>query len=241
MAKVKNLKGFIHPQTKIEVLEFIEIKNHAAYWKCKCSCGKEFIARGADISNGHTSSCGCKRNEKIKKIGLSNKNKYIIDLTNQRFGKLLVLEKTDQRNSSRSVIWKCQCDCGNIAYISGACLQEGQISCGKCLTSKGENKIAQLLKDNNIPFEQQKTFNDCRFPDTNYLAKFDFWVNNKYIIEYDGIQHFDVRFGWNKPDIFEKTQIRDNFKNNWCKEHNIPIIRISYKDYNNLSITDLLL
>lgn len=38
----------------------------------------------------------------------------------------------------------------------------------------------------NIPFETQKTFNDCYF-ESGWPAKFDFFVQNKYIIEYDGI------------------------------------------------------
>ena len=32
----------------------------------------------------------------------------------------------------------------------------------------------------------------------------------------------------------------NNFKNNWCKEHNIPIIRIPYTHYKNLNINHLL-
>lgn len=34
------------------------------------------------------------------------------DLTGKRFGKLIVLEATEKRKS-RSIVWKCQCDCGN--------------------------------------------------------------------------------------------------------------------------------
>jgi very-short-patch-repair endonuclease len=53
------------------------------------------------------------------------------------------------------------------------------------LRSTGENKIAALLKENNISFEQEKILLK------NY--RFDFYVNNLYIIEYDGIQHFEQR------------------------------------------------
>lgn len=87
-------------------------------------------------------------------------------------------------------------------------------------------------------------FNDCRFTDTQYMAKFDFFINNKYIIEYDGKQHFKYFKSvnnWNTKDNFEKTQKHDNFKNQWCKENNIPIIRIPYTHFDNLCIEDLLL
>lgn len=54
----------------------------------------------------------------------------LIDLTGQRFGRLIV-----QRRSGTSihgkVLWECSCDCGNIAAIKGNCLQSGDTkSCG---------------------------------------------------------------------------------------------------------------
>ena len=42
----------------------------------------------------------------------------IIDLTGQKFNKLTVIEKTDERKN-RQVVWKCRCDCGNISYVVG--------------------------------------------------------------------------------------------------------------------------
>lgn len=38
-----------------------------------------------------------------------------------------------------------------------------------------------------------------------------------------------------------KVQEHDIFKNNWCKENNIPIIRIPYTHLKDLCIEDLLL
>ena len=38
---------------------------------------------------------------------------------------------------------------------------------------------------------------------------------------------------------FLKIQQRDAFKNNWCKEHKIPLIRIPYTHYDNLCLEDL--
>lgn len=71
------------------------------------------------------------------------------------------------------------------------------------------------------------------------MARFDFYVDNKYIIEFDGKQHFEIN------DFFEQTlqQIKehDNFKNEYCKNHNIPIIRIPYYKLESLTIEDLLM
>lgn len=238
MGKIKDLTGQKF-DSGIEVLEFAEIKNRAAHWKCKCHCGNTFITRGADLTNGHTKSCGCLGKKRVQQMGKKNKNKYIKDLTNQRFGSLTAIEATEKRDSGRCVIWKCKCDCGNIIELSSHVLVQGQISCG-CNKSKGELKIAQLLLEAKIPFETQKSFDSCRFPDTNRAAKFDFYVNNQYLIEYDGIQHFDSRFGWNTSDNFEKIQLRDAYKTQWCKENNIRLIRIPYTKYDNLTLQDLI-
>ena len=54
----------------------------------------------------------------------------IKDLTGQRFGDLVVLEITPERKN-RQVVWKCQCDCGNITYVVGQALRSGHTkSCG---------------------------------------------------------------------------------------------------------------
>lgn len=58
------------------------------------------------------------------------------------------------------------------------------------MRSEGEDTIRKLLLQYNIPFEEQKTFKTCVFNDSGYLAKFDFFIDNKYLIEYDGEQHF---------------------------------------------------
>ena len=36
----------------------------------------------------------------------------------------------------------------------------------------------------------EKTFSTCINPKTGKQLRFDFYVNNKYLIEYDGIQHY---------------------------------------------------
>ena len=56
------------------------------------------------------------------------------------------------------------------------------------VNSYWEKRISEILKENNISFETQKTFESCRFPNTNYLAKFDFYLPNlNILIEYNGI------------------------------------------------------
>lgn len=222
------------------IISFAYMKNKSSYWNCKCACGTEFVVRGADFSNGHTKSCGCHKISR-KKYNPETQKYKIKDLTNQRFGKLKVIKDSGKRDSGRCVIWICECDCGHIAEISSHCLRQGTVSCGQCKASKGEITIANILLENNIPFETQKSFDTLRFDDTNRKGFFDFYVNNKYIIEFDGIQHYDIRFGWNNEENFLRNQYHDLLKNNWCKQNNIPLIRIPYTHLNSLTLQDLLL
>lgn len=108
--------------------------------------------------------------------------------------------------------------------------------------SVGENIIRQLLIKNNINFTREATFGTCLFPNTNYPAKFDFFIEGKYLLEFDGEQHFfaSERF-WNTIEQVQKTQEHDIYKNQWCKENNIPLIRIPYTKLNTLTIEDLIL
>lgn len=53
-----------------------------------------------------------------------------IDLSGQRFGRLVVLCE-DGRAKNGGVIWKCHCDCGNETHVTGDSLRKGRTtSCG---------------------------------------------------------------------------------------------------------------
>ena len=202
-----------------------------ARWKCSCKCGNISIVEGKTLVAGKTKSCGCLQKETASQIGKSN----IKDLTNMRFGKLVVKYPTAQRKSA-SVVWYCECDCGGtLEVLSGNLVQGKTKSCG-CLNSSGEEKISILLKNNKLHFQAQKVFKSCFLH--NYL-RFDFYIQNKYLLEFDGIQHYT---GWCKnPSSLKEQQERDNYKNQWCRENNIPLIRIPYWKLDTLCIEDLML
>lgn len=215
-------------------------KNGSILWYCKCNCGRQnckgfTYASSAQLKNKKIISCGAVGKENLN-IG---RGLNFHDLTGQRFGKLTVIERAKDKilSSGRTgVQWLCKCDCGNETIVLASNLVKGNTqSCGLCNEkSHGNIKIAQLLDDNNIPYEREKRFDTCK--DKTYLP-FDFYINNKYLIEYDGKQHFDEDSFFD----YEGTHKRDLIKTAWCKENNIPLIRIPYTHYNDLCINDLLL
>jgi len=51
------------------------------------------------------------------------------------------------------------------------------------------------------------------------------------LIEYDGEFHFKKFY---EDDGFETLQIHDKMKDEYCKNNNIPLLRIPYWDYDKI-------
>lgn len=205
-------------------------------WHCKCSCGNECDILSSNLRKGYTQSCGCLQKEK------AGEKTPIKDISGQKFGKLTAIYPLEKRLNGQ-VVWHCKCDCGNETDVRSYNLTSATtFSCGCLSQSHGEYLIEKILQENNIFYEKEKTFSNCIFNDTKQLARFDFYVENKYIIEFDGEQHFNYsNSGWNTKDHFLKTKAHDIYKNSWCKENKIPIIRIPYLHEKDICLEDLLL
>lgn len=212
-----------------------------SYWICKCSCGKEKSIRHTQLIQGKTKSCGCLRSE-------LRAQKNILDITSKKYGFLEALERTEQKDSHGSYIWKCLChNCGLNCFYSTETLQSGRVvSCGCKHQSIGEKTIEKILIENNINFAKQYTFDDLLGKDGKIKLRFDFAIfeNNKLtrLIEFDGEQHFNSHaYDTGKfRDSLEEIQARDRKKDRYCMEHNIPLIRIPYTELKNLNLEILL-
>lgn len=67
-----------------------------------------------------------------------------VDLTGQKFGRLLVLEDSMKRTKHRYVLWLCKCDCGNEIPVIGRHLTIGNTkSCG-CLRKEVSSKRSRV-------------------------------------------------------------------------------------------------
>jgi len=100
--------------------------------------------------------------------------------------------------------------------------------CPKCIPkkSKGELQIETWLNKNNIYFIPQKTFSNCK---NKRILPFDFYLPNYNIcIEYDGLQHFIPIKYFGGEQEFQRTQLHDHIKNQYCQNNNIKLIRIIY-------------
>lgn len=127
---------------------------------------------------------------------------------------------------------KIECgSCGNVYMTSFSDYTNNeQIRCKSCANKEsiGERRIREFLSNNEINFEQEKTFEDCR---NIHRLPFDFYLP-KYnlIIEFDGQHHFYETGRGN----YESTKKHDEIKNHYCKDHNINLLRIPYWEGNNI-------
>ncbi|MNG10898.1 hypothetical protein D3C84_943960 [compost metagenome] len=102
-------------------------------------------------------------------------------------------------------------------------------------TSNGEKEILNYFKESDTRFNIQYKFDDCK---NIFSLPFDFALFDekdiiKFLIEFDGKQHFEpVDFGGRGQDWAEKqfikTQHNDKIKNQYCKDNNIKLYRIPY-------------
>jgi hypothetical protein len=113
------------------VSEHPERKNGKVRWNCFCDCGNSTIAKGNNLKSGSVSSCGCLYKECHQNLK--------IDLLNQRFGMLLIVEEVP--TDKKGIYYKCKCDCGKEIIRNSRSFKRYNIqSCG-CVRKNGGDKI----------------------------------------------------------------------------------------------------
>ena len=162
--------------------------------------------------------CGCKKlsdqsfltlEEYQNKVSLKNEN-------------IKVLEYNGSHNDAK---FECLL-CGHIWNSNSQSIRQ----CPNCMNYyTGEKKISEFLNSINIPYIAQYRFDDCK--DKRSLP-FDFYLyENNICIEFDGLQHYEQRNGWTDLGLI---QYHDKIKNNYCKMHDIRLIRIPYWEQQNI-------
>lgn len=120
---------------RLTVLGRAENRQGRIYWKCQCSCGNITEASSHNLKLGLKKSCGCLRKE----------GHHRRELTGERFGRLVALKPTEQKDSHGSILWLCQCDCGNQTLVSATDLVQGNNrSCG-CLRKESQQMVHDRL------------------------------------------------------------------------------------------------
>ena len=112
-------------------------------------------------------------------------------------------------------------------------LDYGELACPFCdaKTFRGEENINNILLENNTIFRREYRDSRCKNKRT---LKFDFAVFSKEgdlkgLIEFDGEQHYiRGKLFSETSKKFKDTQLRDDIKNKFSRDYNIPLLRINY-------------
>lgn len=138
-------------------------------------------------------------------------------------------------NYRTPILCKCMI-CKKEYSITPSCITDKSI-CPFCNLSAGEKQVSFVLDAIGVKYYTQKTFSDCR---RAKKLRFDFYLPEyNTVIEYDGIQHFrPVDFAgrgekWAENE-FKKTKDRDAIKDEYCELNHIRLLRIHYKDFDNI-------
>lgn len=85
---------------------------------------------------------------------------------------------------------------------------------------EGENEIKEFLNKFKIQFEYKTSLEGIQF---------DFYIPSiRIIIEFDGLYHFEPVDSLGGLKTYQKMQINDKIKNDYCEENYINLIRIKY-------------
>lgn len=102
--------------------------------------------------------------------------------------------------------------------------------------SRGEIKIEDILTINGFSFEPEYSFDDLA-TSSGRLLRFDFAVfddegNIDFLIEYQGIQHYEAVNKFGGVRGLYKQRYNDNKKRIYCNKNNYPLVTIPYWDEN---------
>lgn len=235
----EKVKEIIEKETNLKLLS-TEYINCFEKLKFQCECGMIFYQSFTYVLNK------IKKNKKVlcpkctKRMtddGFKLTEKEINNSILNRYGyqKYSIYDMNTYINNKENALF-IHNECGHIFETSLSQIIHYRKLCPKCETkySKGETKIMKYLEKNNISYETEKTFKDCK---NKKLLPFDFYLNDyKVLIEFDGKQHFEAIDFFDGEKGLKETQFRDEIKNKYCKDNNIPLLRIPYNEINNIEI-----
>lgn len=100
--------------------------------------------------------------------------------------------------------------------------------------SRGEIKIEEILQQAGLNFKEEYSFKDLT-TSNGVPLRFDFAVFDdndelQFLIEFQGIQHYQPKSKFGGMSGLRKQQYNDMCKREYCKKNNIILIAIPYID-----------
>lgn len=100
--------------------------------------------------------------------------------------------------------------------------------------SRGEIKIEEILTKAGLNFEEEYSFSGL-VSTSGRALRFDFAVFDDegeldFLIEFQGIQHYEAKSKFGGYSGLRKQQFNDMQKREYCQKHGITLVAIPYWD-----------
>lgn len=209
----------------------------------RCQCGRQFERSWKSFRDG---TGLCPKCIQHKFSFPKTQNEFEVEVADVHGSNVTVIGK--YQNAKTHI--RCKCNiCGQDKWLIRPDKLLGGGKCPNCnnKTYRGEAALRDLVQSLQVPFKEQFTFPDC-IGSKGGVCRFDCAVldisdqSPLLLIEYDGEQHFKPVEFFGGQQAFEYRQANDRIKDSYCKDHGIPLLRISYKQFDQIEqlVTDKL-
>ena len=143
------------------------------------------------------------------------------DLTGERFGRLVVIERVGT-DRNKKPLWKCRCDCGNTTIVTPQPLKEGRIkSCG-CLHQERMNagnikhgkRYSRLYK---IWVGISQRTNNEKNPSYKHYGGRGICVCDEWLNDFQAFYDWSVTNGYNDNLTLDRIDNDGNYEPSNCR------------------------
>lgn len=225
--RTKTHKDFIKEMScinpNIEILSEYKTSRDKVCCRCK-TCGYEWNSLPGNLTS-HKQGCpSCKgvlkrtHEEFVDKVFKSGKQ---ITFLSEYQGIDNVIE--------------CRCDlCGHTWGTRAGKIINEDVGCPNCRRSKGEERIARYLDENNISYVAQKKFESLLGVGNGKLS-YDFFIpSHNILIEFNGLQHEKEVEWFGGKERLETQREHDIRKKKYAEKNGYVLLVIRYCDIHNI-------
>lgn len=139
-----------------------------------------------------------------------------VDLTGERFGRLTVIERAE--NKCGKVAWLCKCDCGNTNIVNAINLKNGKTnSCG-CLKTEihtkhnmNNTRLYQIWRD----MKQRCNNPNCRI--YHYYGGRGITVCDEWLHDFQAFYNWAMENGYRDDLTIDRKDVNGNYEPSNCR------------------------
>lgn len=139
-----------------------------------------------------------------------------IDLTDKKFGNLIVIKRLNYSKLGHTYLWECKCDCGNTTIVRGTNLKSGHtISCGckkgKIIHNKWRTRLYRIYAN-----MKQRCNNPKNIWYKNYGAR-GITICDEWLNDFMNFYNWAQANGYKENLTLDRINVNGNYEPNNCR------------------------